>query len=57
MFLFCFYQFVQFTYVPVPSLSVSGVKRADGIRLERILGVVKVGEAVSGQKLLARTLQ
>ena len=43
--------------VQVPPLSVSGVERADGISLERILRVVKVGEAVSGQKLLARTLQ
>ena len=43
--------------VPVPPLSVSGVERADGISLERILRVVKVGEAVSGQKLLAWTLQ
>ena len=43
--------------VPVPPLSISSVKRADRISLERILGVVKVGEAVSGQKLLAWTLQ
>ena len=42
---------------PSSSLSVSGVESADRIRLERILGVVKVGEAIPGQKLFAWTLQ
>ena len=53
--------FVLFSSVlipcPCPSSSISSVERADGISLERILRVVKVGEAVSGQKLLAWTLQ
>jgi len=40
----------------VPSLSVSGVESADRIRLESILGVVEVGEAISGKKLFTRTL-
>ena len=50
--------FVLFSSVRinVPSLSVSGVESADWIRLESILRVVEVGEAISGKELFSRTL-